>query len=117
MKYIVFPIEKLNSVSDEELDKYHLAPRTSVDGTQVIMKVVNYEKLFPADTQSVLSDEEGVNLPYPTYEGDSLNTLLSEYPWVKQEDVAPIIEPAVLSVEAPKTATTKKSKSKKSTVL
>lgn len=117
MKYIVFPIDKLNSVPQEELDKYHLAPRTSVDGAQVIMKVANYEKLFPADSQSVLAEGDEVNLPYQTYEGDALDTLLAEYPWVKQEDEAPIIEPVLLSAEEPKTTVSRKSKSKKSTVL
>lgn len=48
MKYIVFPIEKLNEVPQEVLDKLHLSPRKSIDGTEVIMKVANYELLFPS---------------------------------------------------------------------
>lgn len=46
MKYIVFPSENLNAIPQEVLDELHLTPRKSVDGTQVIMKLDHYEKLF-----------------------------------------------------------------------
>lgn len=81
MKYIVFPTEKLNEIPQEVLDDLHLTPRKSVDGTQVIMKLVHYETLFPSVMALPLLDEEETPqepvYPYPTYEGEELNTLLS----------------------------------------
>ena len=81
MKYIVFPTEKLNEIPQEVLDELHLTPRKSVDGTQVIMKLVHYETLFPSVMTLPLLDEEETPqepvYPYPTYEGEELNTLLS----------------------------------------
>lgn len=47
MKYIVFPTVNLNEIPQSVLDELHLVPRKSVDGTQVIMKVDNYEKNVP----------------------------------------------------------------------
>lgn len=87
MKYITFPTEKLNEVSQEVLDELHLSPRKSVDGTEVIMKVVNYEKLFPS-VQTLPAPEEGeepqeVTYPYSTYEGKELEQLLSSSEWTE----------------------------------
>ena len=58
MKYIVFPSEKLDEIPQEMLDELHLTPRKSVDGTQVIMKIVHYEALFPSIMTLPLLDEE-----------------------------------------------------------
>lgn len=44
MKYIVLPAEILAEVTQEALDYFHLSPRYSIDGSEVIMKVDNYEK-------------------------------------------------------------------------
>ncbi len=84
MKYIVFPSENLNAIPQEVLDELHLTPRKSVDGTQVIMKVDNYEKLFPSAMTLPLLDEETPQepvYPYPTYEGDALEELLKSDEW------------------------------------
>ena len=47
MKYIVVPAEMLIDITQNTLDEMHLVFRYSVDGTEVIMKVANYELLFP----------------------------------------------------------------------
>lgn len=63
MKYIVFPTEKLNEIPQEVLDELHLVPRKSVDGTQVVMKQVHYETLFPSVmTLPLLDDSAGTGL-------------------------------------------------------
>lgn len=91
MKYIVFPTEKLNEIPQEVLDELHLTTRKSVDGTQVIMKLVHYEALFPSImTLPLLDDEETPQepvYPYPTYEGEELNTLLSGPEWSSSESI------------------------------
>lgn len=91
MKYIVFPTEKLNEIPQETLDELHLIPRKSVDGTWVIMKLVHYEALFPSImTLPLLDDEETPQepvYPYPTYEGEELNTLLSVPEWSSDESI------------------------------
>lgn len=91
MKYIVFPSEKLDEIPQEVLDELHLTPRKSVDGTQVIMKLVHYETLFPSVMALPLLDEEETPqepvYPYPTYEGEELNTLLSDLEWSSSESI------------------------------
>lgn len=91
MKYIVFPTENLNAIPQEVLDELHLTPRKSVDGTQVIMKLDHYEMLFPSImTLPLLDDEETPQepvYPYPTYEGEELNTLLSGPEWSSSESI------------------------------
>lgn len=84
MKYITFPTANLNEIPQELLGELHLTPRKSVDGTQVIMKVDNYEKLFPSAMTLPLLDEETPQepvYPYPTYEGDALEELLKSDEW------------------------------------
>lgn len=89
MKYIVFPSEKLDEIPQEVLDELHLTPRKSVDGTQVIMKIVHYEALFPSIMTLPLLDEEEKTenpiYPYPTYEGEDLNVLLSGSDWTSKD--------------------------------
>nr|DAQ16861.1 MAG TPA: hypothetical protein [Caudoviricetes sp.] len=89
MKYIVFPSENLNAIPQEVLDELRLIPRKSVDGTQVIMKLVHYETLFPSVMTLPLLDEEETPqepvYPYPTYEGEYLNVLLSGPAWASKE--------------------------------
>lgn len=91
MKYIVFPTAKLNEIPQEVLDELHLTPRKSVDGTQVIMKLVHYETFFPSVMTLPLLDEEETPqepvYPYPTYEGDDLNVLLSGPDWSSSESI------------------------------
>lgn len=86
MKYIVLPKSVLDEVPQETLNELHLVPRVSTDGTKVIMKVVNYEKIFPpimpiseiGDSNDVVSEP---SYSYPTYEGDSLDELLKGSEW------------------------------------
>lgn len=89
MKYITFPTANLNEIPQEVLDELHLTPRKSVDGTQVIMKLDYYEMLFPSTMTLPLLDEEETPqepvYPYPTYEGEELNTLLSGPAWTSKE--------------------------------
>lgn len=61
MKYITFPTANLNEIPQEVLDELRLTPRKSVDGTQVIMKIVHYEALFPSIMTLPLLDEEEKN--------------------------------------------------------
>ena len=89
MKYITFPTSKLNEIPQEVLDELHLVPRKSIDGTQVIMKLDHYEMLFPSIMTLPLLDEEETPkepvYPYPVYEGEELNTLLSGSDWTSKE--------------------------------
>lgn len=90
MKYIVFPSDNLNAIPQEMLDELHLIPRKNVDGTQVIMKIVHYEALFPSIMTLPLLDEETPQepvYPYPIYEGEELNTLLSGPEWSSSESI------------------------------
>ena len=90
MKYIVFPTVNLNEIPQSVLDELHLIPRKSVDGTQVIMKVDNYEKLFPSAMTLPLLDEETPQepvYPYPTYECDALEELLNSDKWTNKEEL------------------------------
>lgn len=91
MKYITFPSENLNEIPQEVLDELHLVPRKSIDGTKVIMKVDNYEKLFPSAVALSLQDEDETPqepvYPYPVYEGEELNTLLSGSEWTSNEGI------------------------------
>lgn len=83
MKYITFPAEKLKDIPQEVLNELHLSPRYSVDGTEIIMKVANYEKLFPSVKPLPLIDgvDEEIIYPYPTYEGGPLEELLLTDKW------------------------------------
>lgn len=122
MKYITFPAEKLKDIPQEVLNELHLSPRHSVDGTEIIMKVVNYEKLFPSvQTLPELDGEpQEVVYPYPTYEGNALNTLLESNKWTEVEN--PVLDiPSVLSdtpvLSDTRSSQTKSKKSTKTTVL
>lgn len=89
MKYITFPAENLEQIPQEVLDELHLSPRYSVDGAEVIMKVINYEKLFPSVQVLPLNDEEEqteIVYPYPTYEGENLDILLSGPNWTDESE-------------------------------
>lgn len=86
MKYIVFPASDLQNIPEEELSKLGLSPRLSVDGREVIMKVDNYQKLF--GVPAMLDEEEGQDLqyPYPTYEGQALQSLLETPTWSPENE-------------------------------
>lgn len=91
MKYIVVPAEELVDITQETLDELHLVFRYSMDGTEVIMKVANYELLFPSIMTLPLLDEEETPqepvYPYPVYEGEELNTLLASSEWSSSDSV------------------------------
>lgn len=91
MKYITFPSENLNEIPQEVLDELHLVPRKSIDGTKVIMKVDNYEKLFPSAVALSLEEDEETPqelfYPYPVYEGKELEDLLSSSEWTSNDSI------------------------------
>lgn len=91
MKYITFPSENLNEIPQEVLDELHLVPRKSIDGTKVIMKVDNYEKLFPSAVALSLEEDEETPqepfYPYPVYEGSELEDLLSSSEWTSNDNI------------------------------
>lgn len=90
MKYIVFPVEKLNEVRQGILDELHLVPRKNNNGTEVIMKLSHYELLFPVAALLPLTDDETPQepvYPYPTYEGEDLSVLLSGPEWSSNENI------------------------------
>lgn len=89
MKYIVVPAEVLIDITQDTLDEMHLAFRYSVDGTEVIMKVANYELLFPSAMTLPLTEEDEtpeVVYPYPTYECNALEELLNSDKWTNKEE-------------------------------
>lgn len=89
MRYIVVPAEMLIDITQNTLDEMHLVFRYSVDGTEVIMKVANYELLFPSAMTLPLTEEDEtpeVVYPYPTYEGEELQKLLSSDKWTNKEE-------------------------------
>lgn len=90
MKYIVVPAEVLIDITQDTLDEMHLAFRYSVDGTEVIMKVANYELLFPSAMTLPLTEEDEtpeVVYPYPIYEGEELSDLLGSTEWSPQDNI------------------------------
>lgn len=82
MQYIILPAEILTEITQEILDQLSLSPRYSIDGTEVIMKLDNYYKLFP---QVNTLDEEGEPIlpSFPIYTNgtNELDTLLSSSTW------------------------------------
>ena len=115
MKYIVFPKENLNEIPQEVLNELHLVPRLSVDGTQVIMKLIHYEILFPTAVTLELDDEaeeQEIVYPYPVYEGDSLNELLASDDWSAKDELE-----SDTVLDKPSTQSAKSRKKTKSTVL
>lgn len=118
MKYIVVPAEVLINITQDTLDEMHLVFRYSVDGTEVIMKVANYELLFPSAMTLPLTEEDEtpeVVYPYPTYEGDALNTLLQSSEWTSQDNS--VLGESILESPTVKTTSSKTRKSTKNTVL
>lgn len=90
MKYIVLPKSVLDEIPQECLNELNLVPRVSTDGLSVIMKVANYDLLFPpAMTLPELGEDAPVEptYPYPTYEGEELNTLLASSEWSSSDSI------------------------------
>ena len=79
----------VNAVPQETLDSLGLSPRYSTDKTEVLMKVGNYEKLFPTPMTLELTEEpEQIEYPYPTFDSPSeeFNDLLSSQTWTSEEE-------------------------------
>lgn len=83
MKYIVFPVDDLKNISQQLLDELHLVLRKNIYDTKVIMKISNYERIFPS-IQTLPIDHDDIieiSYPYPVYEGERLKELLSTEEW------------------------------------
>lgn len=92
MEYIIIPKELFDSVPEEAkielgIDK----PRTSVDGTEVILHVEHYDTLFPP--VSTLSDDEEntdtrIIRAYPTYVNPSteFSAVIDSEKWSPKEE-------------------------------
>lgn len=118
MKYIVLPKSVLDEIPQEYLNELHLVPRVSTDGMSVIMKVANYDLLFPpAMTLPELGEDAPVEptYPYPTYEGEELDTLLQSNEWTSQDNS--VLGESILESPTVKTTSSKTRKSTKNTVL
>lgn len=94
MDYIIFPSKDLEGL-ESLMQELHLSPRLSIDGKEVVMKCVNYQKLFPERVieLSMLDDEEADTtrtvFPYDTYNSTEINTILSESAWSDSEASIP----------------------------
>ena len=89
MKYTVFPTIDLQEVPQEEIDKRNLVPRKSVNESETLMKCQHYAALFPHKMIKTIADDgtEELSFPYPTYEGEELNVLLSSPEWSSSESI------------------------------
>lgn len=115
MKYIVFPKSVLDEIPQDFLNELHLVPRVSTDGLSILMKVANYDLLFPAAmTLQEVGDENipEVTYPYPTYEGQELDNLLQSSEWTSPE--TSVLSDSILDKPIA-TATTTSAKTRKST--
>lgn len=86
MDYIFFPAKDLDGL-ETLIEELHLSPRLSVDGKEVVMKCINYEKLFPEKVALIDTlDEEGNGgiqtvFPYDTYNSAETNVILAGDKW------------------------------------
>ena len=87
MKYTVFPTIDLQEVPREEIDKRNLVPRKSVNESETLMKCQHYAELIPHKMIKPIAEDgsEELSFPYPVYEGDDLNVLLSGPAWASKE--------------------------------
>lgn len=87
MKYTIFPTIDLQEVPQEEIDKRNLVPRKSVNESKTLMKCPHYAELFPRKMIKTIAEDgsEELSFPYPTYEGEELNTLLSGSDWTSKD--------------------------------
>lgn len=87
MKYTVFPTIDLQEVPQDEINKRNLVPRKSVNESETLMKCQHYAALFPHKMIRTIADDgtEELSFPYPTYEGEDLNVLLSSPAWTSKE--------------------------------
>lgn len=121
MQYIKIPIEDLNLVSQETLDKNNLVPRISTDGKWSLMKCQHFAIILPEKLIMTLAEDgetEAIVYPYPVYEGDSLQELLSSPEWSATEDQPSVLSSTnILDTPVSETKTTRAKKTNKSTIL
>lgn len=81
MQYIVIPASLFSEADPATARRLALdCPRHSLDGSEIIMHIESFHRLFPAATFSLRS-------PYPVYEsGDPLDALLQSPQWMPQSD-------------------------------
>lgn len=115
MKYILLPKSVLDEVPQETLNELHLVPRVSTDGESVLMKVANYELLALTLPEPGEDTPVEPKYPYPTYEGNDLNTLLQSSKWTSQDNS--VLGESILESPTVKTTSSKTRKSTKNTVL
>lgn len=82
MKFIIIPKEVYDSVSEEKRRELEIdSPKTSVDGSKVILHIEHYDHLFKSlDMQA----DDDPQYPYPVYDSSSseFESILSSKEWV-----------------------------------
>ncbi|MDE6276836.1 MAG: hypothetical protein K2M06_01870 [Muribaculaceae bacterium] len=88
MQYIILPAEVFEQADIARaralgLDK----PRRSVDGTEVIMHVESYERLFPSSSAGTRKTRRSAS--YPIYDSDTSEfaELLASDAWASEEEI------------------------------
>lgn len=82
MEFIIIPKEVYDSVSEEKRRELGIgSPRTSVDGSKVILHIEHYDHLFNSLDMKV---NDGPQYPYPVYDSPSseFESVLSSKEWV-----------------------------------
>lgn len=97
LDYTEITAEKLATALPERIEELHLAPRISVNGKRVLMKLQHYMSLFREEVEEQLAaipatlNEDGevvppkFECPFPVYSGKALEDLLNSPTW-KVED-------------------------------
>ena len=90
MKYIVVPISEMEVIPQETLEEFHLSPRFNIDKTKALLKLENYDLLFPP-AQPLVQDGEIIENVYPyqvyDYGTKDFTDLLSSLEWTPEETV------------------------------
>lgn len=82
MKFIIIPREVYDSISEEKRIELGIdSPRTSVDGSKVILHIEHYDHLF---NSLDMKDNDDPQYPYPVYDSSSseFESILSSQEWV-----------------------------------
>lgn len=90
MDYIIFPSSKLDTVPKERIEELYLSSRKSIDGEEVVMKLIHYNELFKDDGETVLRiillnddvDSEHER-PDNVYTSEEIRTILAGDKWCK----------------------------------
>lgn len=82
MQYIIIPIEKYEQADKQIAEKLGLSnPRKSVDGTEVIMHIENYARLFGAASKA----RSKANYPIYDSEDAAFAELMQSEAWSTEE--------------------------------